>query len=186
MAAGYPSAYGTYVPSFDATGNLITNFSRSPKEFALNEYVTLLPVKEMTGHYLVLNPENAARIRSADLKHWVWPDGARLPFDEAGWNVQKFEFKPYICERYAYNASLGYLAVKQAAWDITKANSEMLAQQAMTGRTVKTLAVATAVGNYPTGHTGTATALGGGFWSAGTLSARYIQKALQAAAQQIQ
>ena len=50
MAAVYPSGTNTYLPSFDATGNMIVSFSRNVKDFALNKYVTITPVTKSTGY----------------------------------------------------------------------------------------------------------------------------------------
>ena len=75
MASVYPSGTNTYIPSFDATGELIVSFSRNPKSFSLNRYTTITPVKKSTGYYLKLTAEQAARVSNSNLNDFVWSDG---------------------------------------------------------------------------------------------------------------
>lgn len=179
MSAGFPSSSNTYIPSFDATGKLVVDFARNIKDFKVNQYVTLIPVKKDNGYYLRIDPTNARRILGAG-KNNVWHDGNDAPTGHD--NNRKFEFFQYQTTRYAFAAVLGYKAKEQAAWDITKSHSAGLATQAMTLRTKLVCDKLTDTSNFDATHTGTATALGGGFFSAGTITSPYIKKALMAAA----
>jgi len=190
MAAGYPSGYNTFVPSFDASGKLVVAFSRNPKDFPLNRWVTLTPVKRSQGYFLQITAEEAARIINSDLADFVWPDGNDAP--TGLWGDESFNFQPFNTTRYVYPFRIGYKAEQQADWKILAMYAAFKAQQAMTAREVATIGVALNSSNYDSSHVSTATALAGGFLSAGTgtgsggTGSPYIKKALMAAAQKIQ
>lgn len=133
--AQFPSGTNTYIPSFDATGQLVVSFSRNPKDFALNKYITITPVKKSSGYYLKLNAEQAARVAYDSLKDHVWHDGNDAPHGE--WNNEKFEWLNFNTQRYVFPFRLGYKAVDQADWKIVASYSAINAQQAMTARVVK-------------------------------------------------
>jgi hypothetical protein len=135
MAAVYPSGTNTYLPSFDATGNMIVSFSRNVKDFALNKYVTITPVTKSTGYYLRLTYEQAARVSNANLNDFVWADGNDAATGE--FNKESFTFDSYKTERYAFPFRLGYKAVDQADWKIIAQHSAIIGQQAMTARTLQ-------------------------------------------------
>lgn len=181
MAAGFPSGTNTYVPSYEASGHMIVSYSRNPKDFPINEYVTLTPVKKSTGYYLKITAEQAARVLHADLSDHIWHDGNDAPSDNAG--AESFEFKPFLTERYEYGFKLGYKAQDQADWKILSSHSAIQAQQAMTARTVLALSKLTNTSNYDSSHTATATALAGGKWDAGAAATPYLKDSLLAAAQ---
>lgn len=186
--SGYPGAFNTFVPSFDASGHLAVAFSRNPKDFPLNKWITLTPVKKDQGYFLQVTAEEAARVLQADLADFIWPDGNDSP--TGLWGNESFTFTPFNTVRHQYAFRIGYKAEQQADWKILAMYAAFKAQQAMTARAVSTINVALNTANYGT-HTGTAAALGGGFLSAGTgtgsggTGAPYIKKALLAAAQQI-
>jgi hypothetical protein len=185
MAFGYPSGFNTFVPSFDASGHLTVAYSRNPKDFPLNQYITLTPVKKSVGYFLRITAEVAARvINSPLLNEFVWMDGSDAPSGE--WGLESFSFIPYSTSRYAFPFRIGYKAEEQADWKILALHSEFAAQDAMTARTLRVISVLQTSANYAASHVATATALGGGFWSAGSATNPIIKKALNAAAQQIQ
>lgn len=181
---GFPSGYNTFVPSFDATGKLVVSFSRNAKDFALNRYVTLTPVKKSIGYYLNITAEQAARVLNTDISDSIWHDGNDAPHGE--WGVESFNFLPFATQRFVFPFRLGYKAVDQADWNIIASHAAIAAQQAMTARTLRVLTLATNQANYAATHVNTATALGGAFWSAGTPTSPAIRKGLLAAAEQIQ
>ena len=133
--AQFPSGTNTYIPSFDATGQLVVSFSRNPKDFGLNKYITITPVKKSSGYYLKLNAEQAARVTYDKLEDHVWHDGNDAPHGE--WNNEKFEWLNFNTQRYVFPFRLGYKAVDQADWKIVASYSAINAQQAMTARVVK-------------------------------------------------
>ncbi len=187
MAFSFPSGSpgNTYVPSFDATGQLVAAYSRNPKDFALNKYVTITPVKKGTGYFLRITAEQAARVINTDLSEFVWPDGNDAPSGK--WGTESFSFFPYLTERYTFPFSIGFKAEEQADWKILAAYAAFTAQDAMTARTMLATTALTTTGNYDSGHTSsTATGIGGGAWSSGTKTNPVIMKSLNLMAQKIQ
>jgi hypothetical protein len=187
MAVGFPAGNpgNTYVPSFDATGNLVVSYSRNVKDFALNQYITLTPVKFSTGYYLRITAENAARVLSTDLADFIWPDAHDAPTGE--WNTESHEFEQYATFRYAFPFRLGYKAVDQAAWKIVAYHAAMAAQQAMTGRTIKVNTVLEG-STLPTASCTTILSGSSGHTNAisGTETAPDLKQILNYGAQQIQ
>lgn len=186
MAAfSYPSGSNTYVPSFDATGHLVVSFSRNPKDFSLNKYVQLTPVKKGSGYWLKITAEVAARVINTDkLREFVWHDGDDAPTGD--WNLESFKWYQYATERYAFAFRLGYKANEQADWKILAAHADYAAQDAMTARTIKVLNVLTDTANHDTNHYATATALVGGYLDSGTPTDPRLKKLINAIMFQIQ
>lgn len=179
MAFAFPSGTNTFVPSFDATGHLTVAFSRNPRDFALNKWIALTPVKKRIGYYLRITAEQAARvINSPKLNEFVWHDGNDAP--KGTWATESFSWFPFNTERYAYPFTIGYLANEQADWKILSVHSEFAAQDAMTARTLRVLDKALDTTGYDTGHFDTATNLGGGFLNSGTPTDPRLKKALNA------
>lgn len=174
----------TYVPSFEASGKLAVAFSRNVKDFALNQYITLTPVKFSSGYFLRITPENAARILASNLNRHVWVDGADRP--KGNWNHERFTFVPFLTERYDYPFQLGYKSVEQASWQILAQYAAMVAQQAMTARTRKVLEIALDSTQYATSHTSTAAALVGGTLDSGTPTDPVLKETINAVKQRIQ
>jgi hypothetical protein len=169
-----------YIPSFEASGKLVVGYSRNPKDFAINKWTTLTKVTKGTGYYLRITPENAARILDTTLANYVWPDGNDAP--TGVWNMESFEFEPFLTKRYSYSFRVGYKAVEQAAWRILAVEAAFHAQQAMTAREVVAITKATTSGNWPASQVKTATTLGGGFWDTGTATSPVLKKGLNAGA----
>lgn len=181
MAAGYPSGSNTFVPSFDASGHLVVQFSRDVKSFAANKYVTLSPVKKSSGYYLRITAEVAARVINSDLlREFVWADGDDAP--KGDWNAEAFEFKTFNTQRYAFPFRIGYKANEQADFKILQSFAANEAAQAMTARTVKIHRLILTSGNYDSGHVDTATNWGGGAINSGTATSPVFKKILNAMA----
>ncbi len=174
---GFPVGFNTFVPSLEASGNLVVNYSRKPDSFAINKYVGIKKVDKDAGKYLYISPDNAMRVSNPN--KWVWQDGADAP---KNYILQDFDFRNYTNQRYAFPFIIGNRAVEQAAWDIIAAYAAMSAQAALTSRTLVVQDLLTTTANWGT-HTDTATNLGDGKWDAGTTSAPYILKTLQAVSQ---
>ena len=183
MAYALPGSNNTYVPSFDTTGNLIVGFSRNPKDFKVNQYMTLTPVKQSIGYYARINPITNTRVQTVDGSATSWADGADAP--EGPVANQEHDFFQYSTSRYIDEARLGYLAVEQAAFDIKKFHTDGLGVRCMTRRTQMALTALLDTTQYPTSHVSTATTLAGGFWSTGTVINPVIQKALAAVGRQV-
>jgi hypothetical protein len=185
MASGYPSGFNTFVPSFEASGHLSVSYSRNPKDFPLNQWITLTPVNKSVGYYLQVTAEVAARvINSPSLNEFVWNDGADAPTGE--WGLEAFNFQSYNTVRFTYPFRIGYKAEEQASWQILAMHSEFAAQDAMTARATRVISTALTTSNYASNHVATATAAGGGLLSAGSAANPYIKAAFNYAAQIIQ
>lgn len=181
MSQAFPSGTNTYVPTFDATGELIVSYSRNVKDFKLNEYVTITPVDKNLGLYLRLNPYTQTNVQNGGTP---WADGNDAPTGPSANPL--FEFVNYQTKRFTDTALLGYLAVQQAQWPIKDFTVAQLGPRLMTRRVKNVCDTITNPANHLASHVSTATSLGGGFFSAGTLTNAIIQKALAAAGRQIQ
>lgn len=179
MSYSVPSSNNVYIPAFDTTGNLIVDFSRNVSKFKVNQYTTLTPVKKSIGYYLRLGVNNQMRILGEKGDSFAWPDGADAPFGE--YNQFDHEFDQYTTTRHVFPAFLGYKMKEQAAWDIQSQFTTKLGVQCMTLRTKLVDDVLTTSSTYDSTHVATATALGGGLWSAGSIANPYIQAGLMAA-----
>lgn len=187
MAYVFPSGGpngNTYVPSFEASGEIVVHYSRNPKDFALNSYVTLTPVERSTGYFLQIQPDNSVRILSTTSSDFIWPDGNDAP--TGTWNTEAFQFAAFNTVRYSYPFRLGYKTVDQAVWKIVAAHAAMAAQQAMTSRTLEVSTMLDLSSNYAAANVFSATTAGGGFFSAGTAANPIIKNGLNYAAKIIQ
>lgn len=179
-----PGAYNTYVPNPDATGNLIITFSRNPASFPLPNYVQYRNVSKSTGLFLRIDPAEAGRILDADLKDYVWPDGADAPKKAM---TADFRYEQYRAERYAYPMQLGYLAREEADWDIEGVHKMFNAQKAMTARTQKTVGILEDISNWDSNHVAWPHEYSDVYsWEASTSAELAIRKGIQHAWLQIQ
>lgn len=185
MVAVYPGALNTYVKDHAASGNLVVDFSRNTSEFALNHYIKVVPSKKMSGYWLEMTAEEAARVLSTDDAEHDWPDGADAPDSNDG--TESFQFKDFRTRRKAYTARLGSLTIGQASWDIVSQHSRIKAAQAMTARTKYVLGILTDSGNYNSGHYSAAASISGntGTWAQSTSSRQDIQRSINYAAKVI-
>lgn len=184
MPATFTGPQTTYIPSHDSSGRLTVNFSRNPKDFALNKYVQLQPAKNMVGYYRKRTLEQAGRIVNANLREFAWADNADMPRGNAH---ESDQYLAYRCERFAYPEQVGDLASGQAAYDLFDEYEKQLAQQAMTARTVKVLAKATDTANYSSSHYSAVASISGntGNWAASTTARQDIKRSLNTAANTI-
>ncbi|CAK9093030.1 Uncharacterized protein SCF082_LOCUS43762, partial [Durusdinium trenchii] len=154
-------------------------------DFAVNEYVQIVPVKKSTGLYLNMTIEECARIVNADLADFQWPDGADAPqsFDA----VESFEWLNYLTKRYAYDFVMGNKTVEQATWEIDEQHLRIQAQKAMTARTLKAITALTTSGNYDSSHVSNPEAIAGntGKWDESTTARQDVRNSLNYAAETI-
>ncbi len=180
MPASFPGNINTFVPSFEASGRLQIEYSRNPESFALNRYVGIKTVDKGTGLYLEITAEEASRL--VDQADYAWPDGQDAPTGIDG--TESFIFRTYRTKRHSYAFRLGDKAVEQADWDILASHARIHAQKGMTARADEALTVLTTIANWGN-NTDTATALGGGQWSAATLANPFILKSLNTVKERI-
>jgi hypothetical protein len=183
VATGYLSPNAGYIPNWEASGKIIVDFSRNPGDFALPKYVQYVKTPKKVGYFLQITPDNSARILNTDLSEFRWPDGQPRPMGND--NSKDFQFVKFSTDRYAFPYTLGDLTIDQTDWDIVAMHARMAAQQAMTGRALRVLTLATTGGNWPTAHTATATVAGGGKWDVAMSTTPFIKKSLMTAAIQI-
>lgn len=175
----YPGALNTYVPM--AQTALQTNYTQNPSMFSINQYVTVAPVPQMTGYYLLHDSSEETRIDYSNLADFMWADGTYPQVNMAKGNT----FVPYTCTRYRQMFTVGDLAAQQAVWSILADHAYTATMRLMTIRSYAVLTALTTTGNWNS-NTSTATALGGGLWAGSTAANQYIRKGIQAAIVAIQ
>lgn len=172
----YPSWSNPFIPSFNrnGTGRLIVDYARNWKKFLVNRLVTITSIPEPSGHYLRFDQSVLSRV--SDPNESVWVDGQPFPAGEH--HTQKFQFIPYTTVRHARGYFTGYDTKKNAVWDTDAQAERVLGNMMMTERNVEFYNLIQNSDNYLTDNTATATAAGGGKWSAATTSNNYIQKSI--------
>lgn len=186
MTAAFPGgAPNTYIPSTEATNNMVVDFSRSPDDFPVNKYTTIVKVDKTVGRYTELSVEQRGRVLSTDLNDRRWADGDDAS-DGRG-QTEAFEFKPYNTERFEFPFRIGQKAAGEASWDILASHARIKAQEAMTGRTQKHISLLTTSGSWPSGHTSAVSAISGvtGKWDVSTTARADIKRSLNYAIEQI-
>lgn len=186
MATTFPGGSNTFVPSTEASNNMVVDFSRNPRKFALSQYCQYVPVKKNIGLYYKMTVEMAGRVLNDDLSDLAWPDGAEAP-SQIG-NLEEFGIEQFHTKRYAPGFRIGELAADQADWDVLAQHARIHAQRMMTARTVKAQTVLQNTANYPTGHTSLVTDIPDvtTYWDLATTNNMVIKRSLDYAADQIQ
>lgn len=152
LTAVHPGgAPNTYVPSTEATHNLIVDFSRNVQSFALNKWLHIVPVTKMVGLYTRMTVEEAGRLLSATGLNRLWLLGNDAP--EHRGETEKFAFPTYRTNRYNFGFRIPKETAEEAAWDILAQHGRIIAQQAMTLRTQNAVTLVTTVGNWPAANT---------------------------------
>lgn len=182
--AAFPSAYNTFVPDTESTGNLRVEFSRNPNDFRLNQYAQIVPCDKLTGLYQVTTTEEAGRI--GNMNEYLFPDGGVRPLGEG--HSESFRYDDYRMKRYNYSVPLGDMTAQQASWDVIAQHLRFYAQKAMTARTYAAVTALTTTGNYTASHTSDVTSLNGasGTWAAATTSNLNIKRCINYGINQIE
>ncbi|HUT90251.1 MAG TPA: hypothetical protein VMY37_12185 [Thermoguttaceae bacterium] len=183
MAAVFPASHNTFIPDHNASNQMVIDFARNIKKFAVNRYCQIVPVEKVIGYYLKMTIEEAGRIVNTDLDNFVWPDGNDAPTGEDG--LESFEFDPFRCERYTYAFRLGDLTISQASWNVVAQHASIKARQAMTARTQKAITALTTAGNYNATHVSAVSSITGntGNWAQSTTARQDIKRSLNYAAE---
>lgn len=181
MALGtyvYPSGSNTFVKNHAATGYLVTQYARNPKDFMLPRYIQYKDVKQEAGYYLRMNAEQAARLVDGDTVETVWYDGADALDKHDG--TEKFAFADFKTERHRFPFSLGYKAREQAGWNIQDVEMANSAQRAMTNRTKLVHQVLETDANWDTDHYIDVTSISGvsGNWDVSTTARMDIKRSI--------
>lgn len=181
MAAVHPGDANTYIPSHEASGKLVVDYSRNPSKFVINKYAQITPTDKTNGYYLKMTVEQAGRILNSDLRDFLWPDNAAA--SEHNDETESFEFINYRTKRLAFGFSIGDLTADQASWDIVAQHARIVAQRAMTARTQAAATVLETTGNYESGHNLDVTAISGntGRWDQSTTARTDIKRTIMTA-----
>ena len=174
MAAREAGGSNTFVPSFDATGAIIS-YTRNPESFRISDYAKYITVKKDQGYFAAINPDEAARIVNDEDS--LWEDGEDDKDQNDGKN--EFEFKPYRTQRRRFGFNIGYKAAEQCDWNILANFSATKVQKAMTQRTKLALDVATTAANWGSNTFDATTNYG--LWSSSDENTLAIQNSINAA-----
>lgn len=188
MVAQFPASSNVYVKSHEASGKMIVDFSRNTKDWAVNKYCQLIPVKKDSGYYAKMTVEVAGRILNADLSEFDWPDGQPARANMQSWgNTESFEFLEFKTRRRKHDFTIGYKTADQASWDIIAQHARIHGQACMTARTQLAITAATTAGNYPAAHTSAVASISGvsGNWAASTTARMDIKRSLEHACETI-
>lgn len=183
MPPAFLSPTSGFIPDHDATNKMVIDFAHNVKDFPVNGYVQIIPVKKVAGYYLEMTVEEAGRILNADLDNFVWYDGEPAP--EGAEGTESFEWKPFSCVRRAFPFKLGNLTVENASWDILAQHSSIKTRQAMTARTQLVINQLTNTANFSNDHVIDVTELGSGNWAQSTTARQDIKLSLNTAAEKI-
>jgi len=180
-----PGWLNVFIPTFDDNAKLIVDYSRNEKDFALNQYCTMVTVDKPIGFYMKKTPKDQSRLVSATGNDRIWSQGARRSqlsgqeFNSRNGWIQ-YQLKPYFSK-----GSADYMTMQNAVYDVKASILADLATEMMELRTALAQTVVFDTAQYASNHVSTATAAGGGFWSAGTLANPIIKKSLAKARIQI-
>lgn len=175
----YPGgAPNTFVPSMEATGNMVVDFSRNVDSFPINKYLQIVPVDKSVGLYAKLGYDEGARILQTNLANHMWADGDDAPSDRN--QNDTHGFYPYQTQRFFFGYRVGEKTAEQAAWDILAKNGRMKAQQAMTARTMLAVTKLTTGANWPTANTSAVSSISGvsGKWNLSTTARMDIKRSI--------
>lgn len=175
----HPSANNVYLPNVDETLRLLVSYVRDPKEFAVNDYVTVSPISKPIGYYPRVFAGDNVRVRNSAITDALWAEGTRRLQSSGEYNTPRHTFDTYTAVRYQFNATLGHETIDYADWDIKTLTRNNLASMAMTARTNLIVTTLFTTSLYPSNHVSTATALGGDFWSNGTINNPVIKNTLR-------
>lgn len=185
MAIGYPGVANTVIPLFELSGNLMVAYGRNQKDFAVNKYSRVTPVKSIVGNYLKFNPLDLARFPNlpsspSSAQGPAWPPGT--PPQTGFTETYGFETTPFRTQRFQFPITLDKRAVDVASFPIMKTHTAVLGQRAMTHRAWRTCQTLALTSNYASSHVATASSLSGtGFLDGGTTADPRIMTAFNAA-----
>lgn len=176
---GLPSATNVTVPTHEASGNLTIGYSRNARDFNIPKYCKYLPSSKNVGLYMKQSFQEQVRVPT--IQEFGWAPGQMRPRHTNG--LEQFLMVPYLTKRYDYGASMDDDTARLATWPIVSAHARIHCTQLMTARTVRMLTVATntalwaqsADADMTSAHTGTASAIAGGFLDQGTTTNPYIK-----------
>lgn len=180
LTAVHPGASNTFVPSTEATNNMLVEFSRNIESFALNKYLYIVPVDKMVGLFTRMTCEEAGRLLNGGED--AWAVGTARPRN-AG-RTEKHEFPSFHTFRRQFGYEIPGETAEQASWDIVAQHGRIIAQRAMTRRTERVATLLQTSGNWPAANTidvDSIPAMAGsaGQWDASTTARLAIKKSIR-------
>lgn len=177
----YPGPSNVFVPNHEASGRLVVDYARNPKDFAVNKYSQIVPVDQILGLYQQMTVEERGRLLTTTASEYAWADGADAPLGAEG--TESHIWQKFLAIRYAYPFLMGNMTAQQATWDIVSLHAGIHAQKAMTARTQLSYNQLTTSGNYASGHVsavfgGTITGTSGN-WAQSTTARSDIKRSLE-------
>ena len=141
--------------------NYVVAYIRNPKRFPINKYAQYVETPLDRGAYWYIDPDQPVRVISEAERRWA--DGTKRPTGVD--NQMPGELIPFVTDRYDYPWTLGDMAVENieefSGHDLREWYAAMVASQAMTYRTNRTVTVLTTAANWNS-NTATANTLNGG------------------------
>jgi hypothetical protein len=164
---------------------MVIDFARNIKDFEVNKYCQVVPVKKVAGYYTNMTIEEAGRVLYTDLADRVWYDAQPAP--EGNEHTEKFEFLPFECTRYTFPFMLGDLTIEQAGWNILAQHASIHSRAAMTARTQLAITAFTTAANYDASHVLAVGSISGntGNWAQSTTARQDIKRSLTTASELI-
>jgi hypothetical protein len=144
LGPGFPASTNVFIPNFEASGRLVTGYSRNRDKFHFPKYVKYVKSDNEVGLFMKLSCQEAARVVS--VQEYEWPDGQVRPTHEDG--LEMFMWQEFRCRRFDYGMPIGWMTKNQAVWPIVEQHAQIHAAKCMTARTIRMLGVATTTANW--------------------------------------
>ena len=176
MAYVRASGFNAFLPA--ATGQIIS-WIRDPAKYKLNQYTQLVRSEQPVGVYYRFNADDSVRVVTDEEHSWADGDSRRIKLSNA--EGQRFDTTEFQCKRRNYGTKIGWQALESGKRDqlnLLLANTKVVQNELMVNRTQRVIGLLENAANWPATNVGTATALGGGFWSAGSDTAPFVKKTL--------
>jgi hypothetical protein len=170
------SGFNAFVAA--ATGQII-NWIRDPAKYKVNQYTQLVRSEQPVGVYYRLHADDSVRVVTDEEHAWADGDSRRQKLSNA--EGQRFDTVEFVCKRRNYGSKIGWQALESGKRDqlnLLIANTKGVQNELMINRTQRVVTMLENAANWPASSVGTATALGGGFWSAGSDTAPFVKKTL--------
>lgn len=179
---GFPGAQNAYIPNWEDSGRMTVGFSRDPKSFAYNRYISYSNTPHNVFYYLKWNNQAQARVINVNRYLWAYGHNRPVPGDP-----EAFRYIQCRTTRrdYAYGHDLDTISQANNV-NLMQVDRRGRAQLAATSRASRIITALTTTANWSmatdgdltVNHSGTATALGGGKFDVGTSLLPYLQKGI--------
>lgn len=178
---GFPSATNVFIPDWESSGKVTVGFSRNPKSFAYNRYISYAFSRKNRGYWMRWNNQAQARVLNTNAYLWAYNQDRPVPA-----NPESFTWIEFVLTRrdYAYGHDLD--TIDQADFNLMQVDRDGHAQLAATSRAYRIATALSTTSNFATtadpdmtvNHYSTATALTGGTLNAGTATDPNLKDAI--------